>query len=48
MTEYKPAAFIPGFRNGHPVACSFHYTDYVFITVRMTRFSRLNPTHIGP
>lgn len=48
LLEYKEAHFIPGFRDGRPVSCSFRFTDYIFTGERMTRYSRLNPTHIGP
>jgi hypothetical protein len=48
LAEYKEALYVPGFRNGHLVPSSFHYTDYVYVYARLTRTSRLNPTHIGP
>ena len=47
LTEYAAARYIPGFRNGQPVACSFDYTSYV-VAYRKSRYQRLNPTIIGP
>ena len=28
---YAKAKFIPGFRNGHPVDCTFDYADYIWV-----------------
>ncbi len=46
LKEYASAHYIPGFRNGQPVACTFDYTSYVS-TYRKARYQRLNPTIIG-
>ncbi len=47
LKEYAGARYIPGFRNGQPVACTFEYASYV-IAYRKSRYQRLNPTIIGP
>ncbi|MEO8043695.1 MAG: energy transducer TonB [Spartobacteria bacterium] len=43
VKEYTKAVFIPGFRNGKPVECSFDYTSYV-LTYRKPQITRLNAT----
>ncbi len=47
LKEYAGARYLPGFRNGRPVACTFEYTSFV-IAFRKERYQRLNPTIIGP
>lgn len=47
LKEYAHARYIPGFRDGRPVACNFEYTSYV-VAFRKERYQRLNPTIIGP
>jgi hypothetical protein len=31
---YAKAKYIPGFRNGHPVDCTFDYADYIWVRDR--------------
>ncbi len=47
LKEFGHARYIPGFRDGRPVACNFEYTNYV-LAYRKEKYQRLNATIIGP